>query len=324
MAENQHFVPRFILKNFTAHGKKPQVFVFDKTSQNVFKTHIKNVACEGGFYNIDFKGMTFSLEGSLANFEDKISGVIRSIIEKESLRHIDKKAKSLLSLFFALQFCRTKQFRQVIRDMLSQVEEHIRNMGFDPSEVKGFEPVSDESIRRLGLKTVLECQEFAPHFYAKDWMLLRTSPKAPFILSDNPVGMQNRKDISPFFGNLGLAARGIELYFPISTRLTLAMLCPTHRQATLDAYLKYKLICQLDPRKAAQMNIDLLLLESAYNSYETGSPVDIKAESVMNCNSLQIIASGRQLYSHDGDFSLAIEMLSRNPELTKGRSIKVN
>jgi len=45
IAKIQHYVPQFLLKQFTS-GKKPQVWVFDKTTGKKFKSHVKNVASE--------------------------------------------------------------------------------------------------------------------------------------------------------------------------------------------------------------------------------------------------------------------------------------
>ena len=47
--KNQHFVPRFYLKNFTDSNDK--IFVYDKTTYKVFQTAVENVACENYFYD---------------------------------------------------------------------------------------------------------------------------------------------------------------------------------------------------------------------------------------------------------------------------------
>jgi hypothetical protein len=60
----QHYVPRFILNNFCI-GDTSQVFVFDKRHESVFKTNIRNVAVEKGFYNLEIDGVTASIEPNL-------------------------------------------------------------------------------------------------------------------------------------------------------------------------------------------------------------------------------------------------------------------
>ena len=68
IAKIQHYVPQFLLKQFSS-GKKPQVWVFDKTTGKKFKSHVKNVASEQGFYSFKFKGNELTIEPSLSNIE---------------------------------------------------------------------------------------------------------------------------------------------------------------------------------------------------------------------------------------------------------------
>jgi len=54
IAKNEHYVPQFILKNFTV-GNGKQIYVFDKHDEKSFKTNIRNIAAETGFYNFNIK-----------------------------------------------------------------------------------------------------------------------------------------------------------------------------------------------------------------------------------------------------------------------------
>ena len=47
-AKRQHYVPRFLLRNF-APAREEQVHVYDKSNDRVFRAHIANVAAESGF-----------------------------------------------------------------------------------------------------------------------------------------------------------------------------------------------------------------------------------------------------------------------------------
>ena len=48
MAENHHYVPRFLLRNFLS-GDKRRLWVYDKSSGRSFETTEKNVASERDF-----------------------------------------------------------------------------------------------------------------------------------------------------------------------------------------------------------------------------------------------------------------------------------
>jgi hypothetical protein len=52
--------------------------------------------------------------------------------------------------------------------------------------------------------------------------------------------------------------------------------------------------------------------------FDKGLPVKLGPENVENMNSLQVIEAERFLFSADGDFSLAEDMLRTNPELKVG------
>ena len=54
--EQQHYVPRFLLKNFT-HGKKPKIFVYDKSNDGCFHANIKNIAARRGSMTYKLKAM---------------------------------------------------------------------------------------------------------------------------------------------------------------------------------------------------------------------------------------------------------------------------
>ena len=70
--ELQHYVPRFLLKNF-AKGKKPQIFVYDKSNDKQFKTNIKNIAAETGFYDIKVDGISL-----VSNYRSSFATEIRN------------------------------------------------------------------------------------------------------------------------------------------------------------------------------------------------------------------------------------------------------
>ena len=116
IAKIQHYVPQFLLKQFTK-GKKPQVWVFDKWTGKKFKSHVKNVASENRFYDFRFKGNEYTIEPSFSNIETHASKVIKDIVRENSIANLSNENMFFLSHFFALQFVRTKQHRQLFKDL---------------------------------------------------------------------------------------------------------------------------------------------------------------------------------------------------------------
>src|ERR1700690_996783 len=124
----QHIVPQFILKNF-CFNEDEQIYVCDKKTEKVFQTNIKNIAAEKNFYNFKDGEFTFSVESNLSNLESLAKYAIERIIKYESLSIMTKGEKSLLSIFIAAQFSRTKNDRLLIKQIDEAIIKHITTIG---------------------------------------------------------------------------------------------------------------------------------------------------------------------------------------------------
>ena len=318
----QHTVPQFILKNFST-GKKRQIYVFDKKQETEFRTNIKNAACEQQFYDIDIQSQMFTLEPSLAAIEAEASHVLQTIVTAKSLSQLSIKQRKLLSEFIAVQFTRVNRIRQSISQMNMLVEEKLRQLGANPSDVKGFKHLSAEEIKETSLSILLSSHEYARHIFDKTWILFQTSDSNPFYISDNPITLQNMQDFRPR-GNLGLAVKGIEIYFPISKLLTLGMICPSYLASFQKMWRTNELlrICgipQIMPPEHHRTQVEELI-----KGLEIGTPVSTVKENVLNLNSLQVAFSTRFIFSSIDDFALVRDMIATDPHLKEGRCFEVN
>jgi len=68
-AQNQHYVPKFILRQFLADNEKEQVSVYDKQEDRVFVTSIKNVMAERRFNDFNFEEFIVSFENIASSIE---------------------------------------------------------------------------------------------------------------------------------------------------------------------------------------------------------------------------------------------------------------
>jgi hypothetical protein len=93
------------LKNF-ARGE--QVYVYDKSSDKRFRTNIKNIAAETGFYDLEVDADILTPEPALAQLEANTSTVIRKIVEAKSLRVLETNDIAVIAAFLAVQFVRIK------------------------------------------------------------------------------------------------------------------------------------------------------------------------------------------------------------------------
>src|SRR4029453_17497765 len=86
-------------------------------------------------------------------------------------------------------------------------------------------------IKTMSLMMLAEPNEIPIHILDKTWLLFETDAATPFYISDNPVAMQNLVERrGPGRGNLGLSVRGIEIYLPISSLMTLGFFCRSHEE----------------------------------------------------------------------------------------------
>ena len=168
----------------------------------------------------------------------------------------------------------------------------------------------------------MDSHEFAPYFFAKSWLLFQTSKRHPFYISDNPITMQNMNDFG-FYGNIGLAVKGIEIYFPFSKTLTLALFCPSIEESLRESYRKYQLLKKLNPLLLAQHLKNPHYLEETMAGFLHKKTVRFIPDNVTNHNSLQVKYASRFIFSSTEDFSLAEEMISKHPNLKEGPKVKV-
>jgi hypothetical protein len=213
-----------------------------------------------------------------------------------------------LAVFLAIQRIRTRSFRDNWRHLPAMLGEWLRGQGHSEEELSAVAkhisiPDENETTRDTVRFMQTETSNLAVHFVDKTWLLLRTGRTRPFLIGDNPIALQNRRDSGPR-GNLGLAVRGIEIYFPLSPVRALALWCPSHESVIREASARRRPL----PRPAQ----DIL------TAINTGRPLASAPENVENFNSLQIRYAERYVFSSVDDFKLARDMIATHPETKTG------
>lgn len=131
-----------------------------------------------------------------------------------------------------------------------------------------------------------------------------------FYISDNPVTLNNRKT-DDIVGNLGLQCYGIEIYLPLSSELTLHMLC----SATLDVLSRGLALIENAGPQSAYGPIDTKPAREIVDAFATGNALTILPENVDFMNGLQVNYCSRFLISETDDFELVRRMLREFPRL---------
>jgi len=236
----EHYVPRFYLNLF---GEP--LFVFDKQTGNVFSTTSKNIALEEGFYDLD---PLIDLEGQITENENLMRDGLNELVDKMNPIAISPTARIRVSLFIALQFVRTKEFRAAIKEMGGKM---MTELVKDNPE---FKKLDFKVVMKDKLAQVLQAQhivsdtvpQFAYILGTSVWTLLVNRTNVPFWTSDNPVSLYNPIDYGGMSG-LGFAVRGIQTHFPLSSKLLLVILDPRSYPDTPVKIVK-------DPRKISYEN----------------------------------------------------------------------
>jgi hypothetical protein len=305
--EQQHYVPRFLLKNFT-HGKKPKVFVYDKSNGKRFQTNIKNIAAENRFYDLEVEDGLLSMEPGLSRLEANTSGIVKKLINNNDIKSISENEVAIFALFLAVQFVRTKEHRLRFEHMGKQFVQKLRDMGSSEEQIREIMGSSGDvpEDKLFGLRSLAKAIDLVPHFLNKAWLLLETTPKYPFFISDNPIGLHNDMDHGPY-GNIGLAVRGIQIYLPLSSTLCLHLLCPTIAEEFRKAYDNPKVLDQMAP--SARAFCDGLM---------NGTPIRVVEDNVNMINSLQVAFSSRFVYCESDQFDLVERMIRDNQAYREG------
>lgn len=326
-AKVQHYVPQFLLRNFGT-GKKHQLHVFDKQTERTFVTRAKNVACESRFYDFQFEGHMFTLEPGLSELESKAKPLFHRVLDADSLTVLSPEDRAVLSGFFAIQFTRSRWFREQWRSLPAMLGSKLRRMAKGAEELKAIEenirvPDENQATMETARFMVNEQKEFTFHFANKIWLLLETDRETPFLIGDNPLTLQNSIDMG-YYGNIGLAVRGIEIYFPLSPIRALALWCPSHRESFRKAADNIRFISQIAPHVVAAHDGDPSGVEQTVIAMDTGRPLQYKPENVVNFNSLQICYAERYVFSCVDDFALAREMIASHPDIRTGPRARMN
>lgn len=316
--EQHHYVPRFLLKHFT-RGKKPQIFVYDKSNDKQFRTNIKNISAESGFYDLEVDDGVLTLEPGLAQLEANTSGIIKKILREKTLKALDGHEVAILAVFLAVQFVRTKEHRLRFEHLGKLFAQKLRDMGATEDNVveytKSGTGLSEEKL--IGFKSVMGAKEFVPYFLNKVWVLFETTNRHPFYISDNPLTLHNEVDHGPY-GNIGLAVRGIEIYLPISTTLCLGLLCPSIAQEFQKAYENIRRLDRVAPGLADSVMNKPGAARAFCDGLVNGTSIQVIEDNVMMMNSLQVMYSSRFVYCESDYFGLVKKMIDDNEKFREG------
>jgi hypothetical protein len=315
MAEIQHYVPRFLLKNFCT-GKKPKLWAYDKSTGKSFETTIQSVAGERDFYEAEIGSRILSLEKGLSAMESKAAAIIDRILSRRSIGDLSDDERIQIAVFVAIQMQRVPNQREHLTAVNAGIRKALSGDNISPELVEGLADLTPDEVKAMSVMMLSEPNELPLHILDKSWLLFETDAGTPFYISDNPVAMQNLVEPKgPYRGNLGLAVCGIEVYLPISSTMTLGFFCRSHEASIRDGVDRMRAKFVQDPDFPMQGFGPLLDWTRALRK---GTPLSSEPENVLNHNSLQVRQAERYMFSSLPDFSLVEDMIANEPQYRVG------
>lgn len=228
MVKLQHYVPRCYLKNFA--NSKGQIWVYDKSADNLFASALDGVACERHFYDTEKldkavgreqfveKGLSF-LEGEAATV---LGGLLMKLAENRFTR-LHANERYFLAHFIAVQMLRTREQRIQMQQMLDGVAGWVHSRLSEEVKAASQEQIPPLKISENELAelqgdlltdpTVLK--EHADILDAHFWIILKAVRGYTFLTSDHPACKKANMH-KPFRSMSGIRSKGIEIIFPLS------------------------------------------------------------------------------------------------------------
>jgi len=330
-AEIQHFVPQLMLR---LHATDPasrrgteQVWCFDKRTDRIFQTNVKNICAESRFYESETDERSINLEEYLAGIEDRAGPILTRIVQSRTLSELNNHDRRTVAEFAAIQLVRTRASREIVLDVNRWVAARLSERGIDPATVPDFLLMSEADAKAKSLEMIVGARQyFSPHFADKHWYLIDGHANDPFHLGDHPVVRQN--EFEAYGGMTGIASPGISIYLP---------LCPTLSLCMLDAHVATELKTvqtktkrELEKLRKRSVKLSRCLgvitpiemirdteriereLRVRIRTLLDGGPTAYDHEVVTRVNALQMAYATRWVISSLNDFSLPKAMIADN------------
>lgn len=209
--KKQHYVPRFYLKRFSEDGKSICLYNI-KNKLKVINANLKNQCYRKYFY-----GKEKIIEHSLSDIEKGFSAILSMIDDTGSLPPPLSDEHLIIVIYILTQYGRTKYSADATDEWNDMWIKHVYGKQIE-SEIEGLKldnykiGIKDVSQYSLGMTAI-----HFPILIDLGYKLLKNQSEEEFITSDNPVVMYNQLfSFNKFGSNVGLANKGLQIFFPIS------------------------------------------------------------------------------------------------------------
>lgn len=218
---NQHYVPRFYMKNFSIikkTRKEDKVFIgFYQFDGELLKENVptKSICYENYFYGEDGK-----IENDFRIKETKWAEVIKNIIEADKY-NLEKDQEKVIKQFAIFQYSRTLAIYNYSKDMMAEMlQKGIINRTPDIKEEIVKELVDEKIENEVCVSDIISvCDNIVQKIDDLDVSIIKFNTTKKLITSDMPIITMN-----PFCpSKVGFANMGIVILFPVSPEVMVAI-----------------------------------------------------------------------------------------------------
>ncbi|MFD1735013.1 DUF4238 domain-containing protein [Bacillus salitolerans] len=323
IVKNQHYVPQRYLRKFAVAQKKKnkniyRFNIFDKEKQESRENqNVENYASERYFYDVAFhklleeaKAEGITIEDGIEDLTDKVDkqhlenvfatkvettmfDPFENIITKYTLtpanmytkvQVVPEEDKATIAYYLAIQFVRTKEYREKIIQMYEKGTKLLLRKGLkneiDSEFLESLEiKLKENRVNLIHNEQLIDTElleSFAQIFLKHIWIFAVNETENLFYTSDNPLVFYGHKE------HQGLGSKGVEIIFPITPKLALVMREVEHFQRDIPLYNRF---------------------------------IHIPKEYINFYNELQVIQSYKYIFSKGENLRLALELMEKHPEL---------
>ena len=208
--KNQHFVPRFYLRNFSYLLNGKQIGVYNTKNAFCFKTApIKSQGARDFFYGTD--GI---IENRLSEIEGRLAAIVKKILAASAAQLTADEHYDLI-LFIILTISRNPSKIVGLREMMIKMRENLLKEEPETDIDTVLPLLTHEDFVRLSL---VNCEQLVKGIMDLEYLVIENFTSTPFITSDNPVVKYNQYLEAKRYsqGKTGLASIGLEIFVPIS------------------------------------------------------------------------------------------------------------
>jgi hypothetical protein len=342
-AQNQHYVPKFILRHFLSNERKEQVTVFQKSTGKQFSTNIKNVMAERRFNEFRIDDQYYaSFEQSVCRVEDAVLPAYDALVERGFLSQ-EPDERAMLGVFFAFQMLRTRAYRDGMSSVFGQLRTRLSDWGVPPDNLHKLDDLNEDDAKKSHLLSIEKSiKDFSNIIANKDLILMEAPKGRSFYLADNPVALHNDNPRKGFRGNIGLSVPGIQIYVPLTSKYMLAAWCPSILGKMADAAVagradekRLRSTIMLSPKpmdyvarakfesEMVEMDKSISRTENFMKNAQAGKPVLVTGENMDFYNSIQVQNAREFIACQRGDFNLAKRVVAEHGANSGGFRIQV-